>query len=131
MIVIEASVAVTAFTTTGRLQERARELLETTLKAIVPAHFDAEAASALRRHWLRNTLSDNGFVTALGSVASAPAHRVAVAPLLGRAAAFRANATMCDALYVALAATLDATLVTLDASLARMATSHCRVELLE
>ncbi len=130
MIVLDASVAVTAFMAGHPLQPRAHALVATRYSAVVPAHFDAEAASALRRLWLHNALSDDDFVSALGQLAKAPARRMLIAPLLAHAAELRANATLYDALYVALAATLEATLVTLDAPLARMAAPHCRVELL-
>lgn len=52
-------------------------------------------------------------------------------PFLGRVWELRENVAPYDAVYVALAEALGATLVTPDASLARAPGTHCALELME
>lgn len=59
-----------------------------------------------------------------------PGHHIPVGGLLDRAWELRDNVRPYDALYVALAEALDATLVTLDGRLARAPGPRCPIELL-
>ena len=85
----------------------------------VPEHYFVEVASVLRRAELSGAISPATASSALRSLASAPLRRVQIRPLLHEAWAQRGQLTMYDALYVALAVHLDATLVTRDRRLAR------------
>ncbi len=67
---------------------------------------------------------------ALTDLADLPMARVSHRPLLRRCWELRDNLTVYDAAYVALAESLDATLVTADARLARAPGVRCAVELL-
>jgi predicted nucleic acid-binding protein len=85
----------------------------------VPEHYFVEAAGALRRAVYRSAASEARVVVAFGRLATSPAHRVQVRPLLADAWSKRANLTIADALYVVLAEHLTATLVTADLKLAK------------
>ncbi len=79
-----------------------------------PAHLDAEALSALAR-LARSDPGDEPLVaTRLAQLGRAPITRYSCAPLLAEAWSLRANFAVRDALYVALARRLDASLVTGD-----------------
>lgn len=72
----------------------------------------------------RGQLSAEQADARVGLLATAPFTRVGQAPLLPAARRHAAALSGYDALYVALAAELDATLVTTDARLARTAGEH-------
>ena len=78
----------------------------------VPEHYFAEVASVLRRAESSGAITHEDAARAVGSLATAPLHRVQVRPLLGEAWTKRGNLTIYDALYVVLAEHLHAVLVT-------------------
>jgi len=85
----------------------------------VPAHLDAEVLSALGRLKRAGQLTQEADrVAALGTFA---ATRWPLRPLLAAAWALTDHIAVRDALYVALAASLDATLVSSDGRLRRAA----------
>lgn len=86
---------------------------------VVPAHFDAEAFSALGRLFRAGELSEERVETALDKLARAPLTRYPVAPLLRIAWSLRENLALRDALYVALAQRIEGTLLTADARLTK------------
>ena len=67
----------------------------------------------------------------LEDLAALPLERYPHLPLLTRAWSLRASLTPYDAIYVALAAALDATLLTCDARLARAPVGNVQVQLIE
>ena len=87
--------------------------------AAAPAHLDAEVLSALGRLVRAGDVTDDRAALCLDRLARAPIRRYPIATLLTAAWERRANLTLRDALYVALAHRLDATLVTTDRRLAR------------
>ena len=86
-----------------------------------PYLLDAEIASILRRHVLARTLAVSRARSMLSDYLDIAVTRWPHTLLLPRAFALRDTMTAYDALYVALAELLDATLVTRDARLARAA----------
>lgn len=86
-----------------------------------PAHLDAEVLSALGRQSRAGALAKAG--ERVAALADFPAHRWPLRPLLGAAWGLTDQIAVRDALYVALARSLDARLVTTDARLARAAAS--------
>jgi predicted nucleic acid-binding protein len=128
MIVLDASAVV------GLLIDPASEVegLEVRLRGVSAAHvphlIDVEVTSALRRHILAGRLESAPARRALRRFAVLPLIRWAHTPLLGRALALRDRLTAADAMYVALAETLGATLLTRDARLARAGGHRARVE---
>jgi predicted nucleic acid-binding protein len=95
----------------------------------VPHLMAIEVASVLRRMVLSGGLDPSRAETALARLATLPARRWAAEGLLGRIWELRDNMTAYDAVYVALAETLGATLLTTDQRLAAAARafSRCRV----
>lgn len=87
-----------------------------------PAHLDAEVLSALGRLHRAGELDAATVSTALGELALAPIVRQPLAGLLAGAWAARGQLRLVDALYVELASTLQAALLTTDARLARTQT---------
>lgn len=85
----------------------------------VPHIFDIEVLHTLRQHVLRRGLSEERATIALGELTSLGATRYPHDPLLHRIWDLKDNLTAYDAAYVALAESLAAPLVTLDAKLAR------------
>ena len=97
----------------------------------VPPLCDVEVASALRRLVLRRELVLERASEALASYADLPLERGDHGPLLFRVLALRENFSAFDAVYVALAESRDAALVTADDRLARAVRAHLSLELVE
>jgi predicted nucleic acid-binding protein len=83
-----------------------------------PAHIDAEVLSALARLVRAGTLSSSAVEDMLEGLAELPVQRMPLHELVAPAFALRDNIATRDSLYVALAAGLDAPLITLDRRLA-------------
>lgn len=94
----------------------------------VPHVFEIEVLSALRRYALGNRLSQNRSDELLEDLKSMRVTRYPHTALLQRVWELRQNFTAYDAAYVALAETLDAPLVTMDARLARAPGIRAAVE---
>jgi len=84
-----------------------------------PHLIDAEVLAAVRRAVMAGWIPPERGTRALADYAVLRLVRFPHKPLMARAWALRDNVTAADALYVALAETLGAPLVTTDASLAR------------
>ena len=84
-----------------------------------PAHLDAEVLSALGRLNRGGDLSTTTVSSALSELAGAPIARHHLAGLLAGAWTARERLRLVDALYVELARSLEAALLTTDARLAR------------
>ena len=84
-----------------------------------PAHLDAEVLSALGRLSRAGRLQQTDVDERLALLASMPVRRHLLPPLLQGAWAYRADLRLVDALYVELAAQLEAPLITTDQRLAR------------
>lgn len=119
MIVIDASAFLELLlrTPTGLAVE---ELLAGDAAA-APHFFDAEVFHRLVTFGKHGVLAAHEVVSAVADTAGAPIHRVDHRRLFPQAQTFSAALSGYDALYAALAAQLDATLVTGDLALARTA----------
>lgn len=84
-----------------------------------PAHLDAEVLSALGRLCRAGDLTASEVDERLAMVGILPVQRHDLLPLLAGAWSRRGDLRLVDALYVELAAQLNATLVTTDRRLAR------------
>jgi predicted nucleic acid-binding protein len=93
-----------------------------------PYLVDAEIMSVLRRHALTGQLAERRARAMLRDYLDISITRLPHTPLLPRVFALRHTMTGYDALYVALAESLDATLVTRDGRLARAAEGVVAVE---
>ena len=128
MIVLDASAIVDLLI--GRDDETAdlRARLRDVSSAHVPHLVDVEVTSALRRHILGGRLKAVAARRALRRFGVLPLIRWEHTPLLGRALTLRDRLTAADAMYVALAEGLGATLLTRDARMAEAGGHRARIE---
>jgi len=129
MIVIDASVLVVALAEDGDDGRQKRELLDGE-ELHAPEVVDLEVASYVRRACHTGLIAPRRAIQALADLALMPIERVAHTPLLSRVWDLRENLTPYDAVYVALAETLGARLLTADARLARAPGIRCEVVVL-
>jgi len=85
----------------------------------VPAHFDAEAFSALRRLIRARHITNDALALAARRLMNLPAARIPVAPFLPRAVGFIDRFGAHDVFYVLLAQDWICPLLTCDGALAR------------
>lgn len=94
---------------------------------VAPHLVDAEVLSVIQTHHRRGALDDTAAGQAVADLRSWPGERWAHGPLLARAWELRHTVRGYDALYVALAESLDAPLVTLDGRLGRASGPCCEI----
>jgi predicted nucleic acid-binding protein len=128
VIVLDASVVVELLLRTPDALALEERVFGAGTPLHVPHLVDVEVAQVLRRYALRRDISGARGATALTLLGQFPLARHAHAPLAARVWALRANLTAYDAVYVALAEGLGATLLTRDASLARAPGVQAQVE---
>lgn len=129
MIVVDASVIVTALADDGPDGDQARERLRGE-RLTAPHVIDLEAVSAWRRLTAGGELDERRARLALDDLQALRIERVRHGPLLDRCWELRDNITIYDAAYVALAELLDVTLVTTDSKLSKAPGARCEVEVL-
>lgn len=101
-----------------------------TLRGHAPHLVDAEVGNVLRRHERAGLLTADEAAHAMRAAHVLVAHRYPHLGALGELAwTLRRNLSFYDALYVALAAKLDAPLITADARLSRAPNLPCAIEL--
>lgn len=130
MIVVDASVIVTALADDGPDGDRARERLRGERLA-APHLLDLEVTSAWRRLVAAGELDERRARLALADLQGLRVERVRHGSLLDRCWELRGNLTVYDAAYVALAELLEVILVTADAKLAKAPGSRCPIEVLQ
>jgi predicted nucleic acid-binding protein len=128
-VVLDASAVVAAFVeNTGRGHRLLARIAQAGHIA-VPAHYHVEAASALRGMERGGVIDATAMLESLRDISDLPVTPYhVVGPLLDRAIQLRANATVYDALYIALAEQLDCSVVTADGKLAAIAGIRCSIE---
>jgi predicted nucleic acid-binding protein len=127
MLVVDASVLFEVVADTpdaGRLRERLREDPDHAAPHLV----DAEVLAVLESKHRQGSLDATAAAQALDDLRHWPGERWAHRPLLERAWALRHDVRGYDALYVALAEALGATLLTRDRRLGRADGIACDVE---
>jgi predicted nucleic acid-binding protein len=129
LIVVDASVIVTALADDGPDGDRARDRLRGERLA-APHLLDLEVTSAWRRLLAGGELDERRADLALADLHGLRVDRVLHGALLDRCWELRDNLTVYDAAYVALAELLDATLVTADGKLAKAPGPRCSIEVL-
>lgn len=95
-----------------------------------PHLIDVEVVQGLRRLVRAGEVSADRAADAIDDLVDLDLHRHAHLDLLIRAWKLRDNVTAYDAMYVALAKALDATMVTCDAPLAKASGHRARVEVI-
>jgi predicted nucleic acid-binding protein len=129
LIVVDASVVVTALADDGHDGDQARERLHGE-RLVAPHLIDLEVTSAWRRLAAAGDLDNRRAQLALKDLRSLRLDRVAHGPLIARCWELRENLTVYDAAYVALAEIMDLVLVSADARLAEAYGTRCEIELI-
>jgi predicted nucleic acid-binding protein len=129
MIVIDASTVLDLLLNTDDAAAIADRVLVPGETLHAPHLLDLEVAQVLRRYAIAGALTDERGRQALDDLGNLPLDRYPHAVFLERIWELRHNLTAYDAAYVALAETLNATLVTRDAALAT-ARHRARVEVI-
>jgi predicted nucleic acid-binding protein len=127
MLVVDASClyAVVADTPEGE-RVRSRLILDQDLAA--PHVIDVEVLGIIRRDRMLGRLDATAASQAVDDLRDWPGERYPHRPFLARAWDLRERVRSWDAMYVALAEALGATLLTLDARLARVSGVDCVIE---
>ena len=129
MIVVDASVIVTALADDGDDGDRVRDRLRGE-RLVAPHLIDLEVVSAWRRLAAAGRLDDRRVALSMADLGALRIERAAHNPLVQRCWELRANLTVYDASYVALAEAIDAVLLTGDRRLAEAPGVRCSVEVM-
>lgn len=129
MIVVDASIVVTALADDGPDGDRVRARLRGE-RLVAPHLIDIEVLSAWRRLAAAGDVDERRGALAMEDFRAIRLDRVRHVPLMGRCWELRQNLTVYDATYVALAEAMDVALLTADAKLAAAPGLQCAVELL-
>lgn len=111
----------------GERARQAEELITAGRPAFVPAHFDAEAWSAMARLSRRRMIDGSEARSLAADLAAFPAVRVPLAKLLPAVADWLGTLSGADAFYAVLAAGARSPLLTCDLGLARALDGRLRV----
>jgi predicted nucleic acid-binding protein len=126
MLVVDASVLFEVVAGSSRA-ETLRQHLVADDDQVAPHLIDAEVFGVIRTHHARGWLDTTAADQAVEDLRDWPGERMSHRPLLGRAWELRSSVRGYDALYVALAEAMDATLLTTDARLARAPGPRCPI----
>jgi predicted nucleic acid-binding protein len=129
MLIVDASCLYEVVADAERSEE-VRSRLAADPDHAAPHVVDVEVMSIIRRDHMLGRLDPTGARQAIEDLRGWPGERFGHRALLERAWELRANVRAWDGVYVALAEALGATLVTLDARLARVPGLECPVEVL-
>lgn len=130
MIVIDASVVANALADDAGDGDAARRALRAAGEVAAPDLVDVETVSVLRMRWLRRTLTEQRFATAVAHLQQFSIERVPTLRLMPRAFELRTNVSAYDACYIALAESLGCELVTADGRLATAPGPRCPIRVL-
>jgi predicted nucleic acid-binding protein len=128
--VLDASAVLDVLLGTGEHVSVQRIMTADARGLVAPHLLDAEVGQVLRRYTLAGVMTTVRAEEALEDLAALRIRRYPHGPLLRRAFALHANATIYDALYLALAEGLGATLVTRDRALGTIPGHRARVRVL-
>ena len=129
MIVVDASVIVTALADDGDDGDRVRERLLGE-RLVAPRLIELEVVSAWRRLAAAGQLDDRRVALAMTDLSTLRIERARHQPLVRRCWELRPILTLYDASYVALAEAIDAVLLTGDERLAEAPGVRCSVEVM-
>ncbi|WP_253861658.1 type II toxin-antitoxin system VapC family toxin [Mycobacterium asiaticum] len=127
MLVVDASCLFEVVADTPRSEEIAARLAADA-DQIAPQVIDVEVLGVIRAQHQRGRLDSTAAAQAVADLRDWPGDRYGHRWLLDRAWQLRDSIRGWDAFYVALAEAFDATLLTLDARLARAHGPTCRIE---
>ena len=129
MIVVDASVLVTALADDGPDGNQARQRLRGE-RLVAPHLIDLEVVSAWRSLAAAGSIDERRAQLALADLRALRIERVRHEPLLGRCWELRADLTVYDAAYVALAEQIGTTLLTADGKISAVPGPRCPIEVL-
>lgn len=129
MLIVDAS-CLYEVVADAALSEQVRERLTVDTDQAAPHVIDAEVLGIIRRDRRLGRLDPTGALQAVDDLRQWPGERYGHRSLLDRAWELRDNVRTWDALYVALAEALDATLLTLDRRLGAVPGLRCIVEVI-
>jgi predicted nucleic acid-binding protein len=129
VIVVDASVVAPVLADDDADGDRARERLQGE-RLVAPELFDLEVVAVIRKALSAGVLDERRAAIAVADLADLDLERVSHRPLLVRIWELHRNITPYDAAYVALAETIEATLVTADRRLAQAPGPRCQIEYL-
>jgi predicted nucleic acid-binding protein len=127
LTVFDASVLVDALVVTGPAGDDARQVLRGLSLLHVPSIFAAEATSAIRSMQARGDVSSGRALGAVSKIKVVQTVQYPFEPFLDRVWELRDSVTVYDGWYVALAESLETSLVTADRRLARASGPRCPV----
>lgn len=127
MSVIDASVIVHALVDSAQLGEAARQILRDTPVVAAPDVVKAEVASAIRRLDLHDAIPTRTARFAIDRIRRMSVVNHSIEPYLSRIWELRANLTVYDAWYVAVAERIETTLVTADQRMASAPGPRCEI----
>jgi predicted nucleic acid-binding protein len=130
LIVVDASIVVSALADDSDEGLRLRDRLDAEEVLCAPEIIDLEVANVWRRDLRAGRLDEDRCRRALNDLANIHVARMPHRPLMSRVWELRDNLTPYDAAYVALAEALNATLLTVDGRSTRTPSLRCEVELL-
>jgi predicted nucleic acid-binding protein len=130
MLVVDASCLYEVVTGTALAHEVGERMSEDADLA-APHVVDVEVLSVIRRDHLTGRLDQTAADLAVEDLRDWPGERFGHRGLLERAWDLRQNVRGWDAVYVALAEALDATLLTTDGRLGRVTGLRCRIDVVE
>jgi len=130
VIVVDACVLANALADDEDDGDTARYELRAAGEVAAPDLVDVETVSVLRKRWLRRTLTDQRFATAIAHLQQLDFERVPTLRLVARTFELRANVSAHDACYVALAERLGCELITVDGRLAAATGPRCPIRVL-
>ena len=131
MIVIDASVLANVVGDDGSDGQRARLEFRNAGDVAAPDLADVETVAVLRKRWIAGTVSDQRFAAAVEDLEQLEIDRYPALRFMRRAYELRANVTVYDAAYVALAETLGCELLTADQRLANASGPLCTIRVLQ
>jgi predicted nucleic acid-binding protein len=130
LIVIDASVLANVVGDDGNDGQRARLEFRNAADVAAPDLADVETVAVLRKRWIAGTVSDQRFAAAVEDLEQLEIDRYPALRFMRRAYELRANVTVYDAAYVALAETLGCELLTADQRLANASGPRCTIRVL-
>lgn len=128
MIVLDASAVVELLLDTATGRRVSTLIADAEMGLHVPHLLDVETISTLRRFAREGIVDDEEAEAAIDDLLALDLQRHSHEGLLERVWALRKNVSAYDAIYVALAEALNATLITCDGRLARASATPARVE---
>ena len=129
MMVLDASCLVELVMSTRQGRAVAARIADPALSLHIPHLADVEVIQTLRRYVRDGEIDAASAREAIDDLRSLDLERHAHEPLLNRVWTLRQNLSAYDAVYVALAEALDATLLTCDGRLSRSPGQSKRIEL--